>query len=351
MKITRTIPLALLSLFASFIMAQDNIQGVKISMEKGIPHENAMLEVEIEPGQNKGLLLPQVTNDPNGDGGENEFSRSFRKALMKGENGDASAAGMIIYASPENQNNKGVWYYDGEAFMRLSMPPGSIIMFSGSLDGKFDENGVGINEYYGWAMCNGYKGSEEDNDPVTEFLRNNSMNFLPDLRGRFVVGATESVGGADLGDVARYKIKSTKDNDGDKGETKIALEEKNLPDHTHMINVIGATQVNTIPSQTKISINMVQKVKFKWSHATIHGGRRSSKYKPLDNFFGMDSDHKRETELSTTGDATLRLNNELEITGEEHTHVANILENPNMKAEPFENRPPFYVVAYIIKVK
>jgi microcystin-dependent protein len=56
------------------------------------------------------------------------------------------------------------------------MPIGSVVMWSGTINitTNFDANGAGVvgTQYEGWQMCNGYNGS-------------------PDLRGRFVVGRVD----------------------------------------------------------------------------------------------------------------------------------------------------------------
>lgn len=324
---------------AIVVCAQESVQGVKISMEKGAPHDNAILELEVEPGENKGLLLPRVTTDPN-DGGS-----SFKNALGN----DETAKGMIIYAD-RTDNKKGVWYYDGEAFIRMSLPVGSIMMYGGSLTGKFDQNGVGINEYYGWALCNGYNGQSGSAGDVNiqQFLTDNGgMNSLPDLRGRFIVGASRNVGGPSNYSGENY----TMNNSG--GDHEITVETNNIPLHLHNVTVN-----NTDPSSV-VRANQTMNVNFSHTHPFTY--RTYFADKPCNRcdgehvieHFNGNTDGPNEIEIAApTEPGSLTINGSLQIEGDAHEHTATITnDNNSYPNDPIDIRPPYYVLAYIIKIK
>jgi len=346
MKITQILAvlLAMVATFCTAIAGETNVQGVKISMEKGVPHKNAMLEVEIEPGENRGILLPQVTTDPNT--GNNSFKSSL--------NNDPTAKGMIIYVNPDessNKNNEGVWYYDGQSFMRMSMPAGSIIMYSGSLTGKFDEHGIGINEYHGWAICNGYKGNEgsSGDEMVAYFLTNNgNMPGLPDLRGRFVVGATENVGGTPVGDTEKYALGAKKDVEGEAGENITKLKIENLPDHEHPFEIKESLITNKVRPGQPVSVELEQSINFDvfWRSFDLSGRNEDRGWNRISQTESLDYPET----LKTNGNATLTVNAALELDNATHDHDYTKLDT-EFNGESFDNRPEFYVVAYIIKIK
>ncbi|MEP1577705.1 MAG: hypothetical protein ABJJ87_01820, partial [Lentilitoribacter sp.] len=79
------------------------------------------------------------------------------------------------------------------------VPPGGIVMQTGSTVGRYDKTGLGIagTSYEGWAICN-------------------SQNGTPDLRGRFVLGCNDATPAGTKG-----------------GEENVTLTIEQMPSHTH----------------------------------------------------------------------------------------------------------------------
>jgi microcystin-dependent protein len=108
---------------------------------------------------------------------------------------------------------------------------GMIVMYSGTFAGKFDVNGTGISVMVGFQICNGYGG-------------------VPDLRGRFIVGAINGVPSS-TGDPTAPEVDPT-DPDNENynmsdtgGEGKHLLTSGEMPSHTHGVTDAGHTHTVT----------------------------------------------------------------------------------------------------------
>lgn len=106
---------------------------------------------------------------------------------------------------------------------------GSVKYFSGVVSGNFDSTGLGIGEWYGWALCNGKNGS-------------------PDLRGRFIVGQGNT-------DVNNYGYVNNEKGkyltlSGTGNASFRILVPANLPPHDHRFNYsredVGATNSQAV---------------------------------------------------------------------------------------------------------
>lgn len=170
-----------------------------------------------------------------------------------------------------------------------AVPQGAIIMWSGSP----------TNIPHGYALCNGNNGT-------------------PDLRDRFVVGA----GGG-------YAAGSTG------GQNEVTLSEAQTPlrTHNHSVNITTSTGGNH-DHNSSISVN--QNDANERSAYAGHGlGRGSSQGR----------------QATGTGSATMRNYAKTEAAGA-HSHSVNgntSTEN-NTNVSPHENRPPYYALAYIMKL-
>ncbi len=173
------------------------------------------------------------------------------------------------------------------------VPPGGIVMFSGDVSQTFDADGKGLagTRYEGWQLCNG-------------------NNNAPDLRNRFVVAA----GG-------KYKR-------GDNGgKDMIALSVDHMPAHKHSGRTGGtgkhehwiegtdanglAWRQRRIPGTTTVDMG--------WG-----GGKNSDPNKM--HWRGM-------VNTNTTGN---------------HSHP--FTTGATGKSQPHENRPPFYALAFIMRL-
>jgi microcystin-dependent protein len=174
------------------------------------------------------------------------------------------------------------------------VPTGGIIMWSGTVTGNFT-NGLGVagTEYDGWALCDGRNGT-------------------PDLRGRFVVGLTNS-------DLTNYSYPNTEKNapeylviGNNGGKDSASLTIANLPPHNHT----GTTD-NDGAHFHMIKMDNVQ------------GGVAYAYNIP--ECFQSDQDYQ----IPTNTDGAHSHNFTTQNTGSGTKH---------------ENRPPYYVLAYIMKL-
>jgi hypothetical protein len=157
---------------------------------------NWYLGQEIQANQNVyfpgnvgiGTTAPGAKLDVSGD-------IKFSGALMP--NGDPGINGQVLMS--QGANNPPVW-----SSLSVSLPPGSIIMYSGPW--YFDSTGLGVGPLTGWALCNGNNGT-------------------PDLSDRFVMGTTASSTLKSIG-----------------GANSYTLSVSQLPPHSHTISWDGSHQ-------------------------------------------------------------------------------------------------------------
>jgi microcystin-dependent protein len=176
---------------------------------------------------------------------------------------------------------------------------GSIIMYYGTVSGNF-VNGLGQGEYRGWALCDG---------------RNNT----PDLRGQFIVGSSN-------GDASSYGYINSERNrpdyiltdsvgyriDSVGGAYEVTLTTAEMPAHTHPGSVTNST------------------------------GSHTHSYNSPD---GCD-----DVVLSSTSGCFMADPNSTLQSGSagNHSHTPSIAAQGGGNAH--ENRPPYYTLAYIIKL-
>ncbi|MEM0998635.1 MAG: hypothetical protein AAGN35_16370 [Bacteroidota bacterium] len=182
------------------------------------------------------------------------------------------------------------------------VPPYGIIMYSGPMN-NFNSNGVGSGDYEGWQLCNG-------------------LNSSPDLRGQFVVGWTNGVNNnPDFVNTEKLVTDyQTIGNNG--GEREVTLDTNQIPEHTHKINVSSVGNHR---------------------HATVAGSNASDgnaliqQYKSFgdDDSYSLRKDDDDDTPYAYSSYAG------------GHTHTVNAEKVGGGDAH--ENRPPFYVLAFIMK--
>lgn len=133
------------------------IRGFSIAEDSLPPHPNAILDVR---SINKGFLPPRVSLTTLND---------FPKGNL--------SPGLMFYV--EDAEKQGHYVWDGLKFVRLEpidviYPVGSIIAITELPNGadEFYSTGQGQGKYACWAICNGNNGT-------------------PDLRDRFIVGASK----------------------------------------------------------------------------------------------------------------------------------------------------------------
>jgi microcystin-dependent protein len=170
-----------------------------------------------------------------------------------------------------------------------TVPLGGIIMWSGSLDQL----------PAGWALCDG----STKNSRVT-----------PDLRGRFIVGAGSNAAGG----LTSRSVGATG------GNEQSTLTVAQLPSHTH--RVTGTT-------------------------STAGGHTHTVSKAPLDDRNFTDSNNNQT--LGVVGDATSTVVQRTMNTGSagDHTHTFDVTSASTGSNEAFSNMPPFYALAFIMRVQ
>jgi hypothetical protein len=198
-------------------------------------------------------------------------------------------------------------------------PVGGIMMWSGSYTGTFDSTGLGIGDLVGWALCNG-------------------NNTTPDLRGRFVVGAINQVPSSGAPNLAPEVDPSSGNpnyNIGDSGGLyQIGLAKANIPPHTHGPGTLSITGGDHIHDSWVTDVigdggtgfraagvgdtgtNNPEGTGGSWPVTRTSGGNDGGHTHPSNEFSGA-------TENGAADD---------------------------LQGTPFDNRPPFYALAYIMRV-
>jgi len=173
------------------------------------------------------------------------------------------------------------------------LPRGTVLMIaSAEIDDWFNINGKGLGEYAGWYLCDGRNGS-------------------PDLRGRFVVGRDVS------NSVSSYASIGMKG-----GLDKVVLTANQMPSHSH-----------TFQAQTSAS------------------GAHSHNYNDITYADGCDVivPMYRGIRTGTANNRACQIGRTTEATSNHNHNISGATSNIGGN-QPQENRPPYYVIAYIIYI-
>lgn len=181
------------------------------------------------------------------------------------------------------------------------VPPGGIVMFSGAINKSFDANGTGIRgtPYEGWQFCNG-------------------KNDSPDLRDRFIVGAGSS-----------YQVNAIG------GQDTVTLGVAEMPSHTHSARAQGGEHRHVIPTDTggggegwgqeRMLQAGVYTSPTKWANANTYAytfGGNVAQWKKNSAPKGGKGEHNHNVTITASG-----------------------------RGGGHENRPPFFALAYIMKLR
>lgn len=190
--------------------------------------------------------------------------------------------------------------------LNVVMPPGGIIMWSGSV--------ASIPE--GWALCDGAQGT-------------------PDLRGRFVVGAGGDYAPGDTG-----------------GADSVTLSESQIPSHNHTMDGAGAhshtAAGNGSHSHSGTTSNSGGHSHTVPTYGASSGtqGNRISRYNTIGTQATSASTlsagiHSHSFNTNTVGNHSHTIS-----AVSDHTHAINSAGGD----ESHENRPPYYALAYIMRL-
>ncbi len=299
------------------------------------PHQAAIMQMN---APDKGMIVPRiyqgyrVITDTAGADGLFYFDTSDNKyyyytkqrgwqclnPLYSQSPAAMTAEGAATFQSPVQVNNSVSVRDTVNAFKFKGygiLPVGSIIMWSGTL-GDFDLHGLGVRTMDGWALCNGRKYGN---------VRS------PDLRGRFIVGAINGIayGGEDEApEVDPYRSTDGRQNPnyqmcetGGKSYHKLNANESALPSHQHS----GVTNHDGAHSHD-IRVDLIE-------------DRQPSGKAFAIGSFGQDQYH------IYPGYA---LNNSASYHQHGFTTSSTAIASA---ASAHENRPPYFAVAYLIRVK
>jgi microcystin-dependent protein len=174
-----------------------------------------------------------------------------------------------------------------------SFPLGMIIIWSGAI----------VNIPTGWQLCNGTNGT-------------------PDLRDRFVVGAGSS-----------YAVGATG------GTSTVSISESQMPPHTHETVI---TSISPAGSHTHSNVTTATNANHTHPvspNIVFTPGPVASK--GTGAFFGT---------ISGSGDGGSHDHPVSTAPAGSHSHALTMSVNPAGSGDPHENRPPYYALAFIMKV-
>lgn len=185
-------------------------------------------------------------------------------------------------------------------------PIGGIIMYSG------------VGEPDGWAICNGQ-------------TKNNRTT--PDLTGRFIVGAGTADSNAPSADIVG---KNYKMNDKD-GKNDVTLTVNQMPAHNHTVN-------NTLSVSDDISAVSAEAGEHthKYSRPNPKSGGTSQ-----NNGWWLDNDTSWDTYTTQAAGAhkhSITINGGVSLNG-------SVSLGNSGNGQAHENRPPYYALAYIMRVQ
>lgn len=300
--------IVILCTILGLILSTTNNSAGQVGFNNPNPDASSILDLK---STDKGLLIPRMTSDE-------------RKAIT------TPAPGLLVF----DTEFKMFFFFDGSKWVGLNpwkyledpnqvemtteaptttkvnrlhvegfssnalVPSGAILMWSG------DENTVPE----GWALCNGQTVTYEGRTTRT-----------PDLKGRFVVGYDPSDFSYD--DPGALSAGNTSDTGETGGRRTVTLSGSNLPRHRHSIDITTSG-----PSTTTNPLSP-------------NGGIYQREFD-----VGLTRTHTIQT---LTARGVLQFRAEMD-----HTHTIDGDTGFTGSSTPaaVENRPPYYVLAYIIKL-
>jgi microcystin-dependent protein len=284
-----------LVIFCLFLSSESICQN-SVGIGTATPDKTAVLEIS---SNSKGLLIPRLS--------QAEITTI-----------NSPAVGLMVY----NTNNAGFEFYDGTKWDAVGLPKGSVIMWTGTIAPM------------GWALCDGTGGT-------------------PNLSGRFIVGYQSPS--------ADY---STIGNTG--GVQSVTLSVAQLPAHSHTVN----SHNHAIDIQTDATGEHLHGM-------TLHGGSGSNSERIMNAGVGTPRTTVpswTKSQETTGSSAETIIDGPLSYTG--HAQDNSQYQNQNADLKPagmhrhrvvgatsssggsinstgsdnsHENRPPYYVLAYIMK--
>jgi microcystin-dependent protein len=299
----------LLFLSHSTLFAQ-RAGGVLISSENNNEKADPSAILEVKSTE-KGVLIPRLS-------------------LNERDNIRPNTDALTVFVTDDEE--KGFWYFDDSEqdwVKLLVVDPGSpgmlvpqmgVIMYCGSSSNFDPETGIGLlgTEMEGWRLCNG-------------------IDNAPDLTGRFIVGHDPN--NTDYNSVAKPK-----------GNINYTMSEQFLPPHTHLLENSG--DINMTFSHTHTPEERGRETdpgEFESSHShpmptksNDSKGKfsRKSPHKSNDETFWNTTKEKANIVEIKSADAIVNVTIKDDIIGE----------SSGGSKLSVDNRPLYYVLAYIIRM-
>lgn len=310
---------AIMIMVATIHVAMAQKEGVSIKTLQAPPDQSSMLDVE---STNKGVLAPRVA-----------LVNVKDKAPIVNP-----AKSLLVYNTaisgtyPENVK-PGFYFWDGQQWRRMiESDPGmsgggvapleSIIMWSGAFPDIPP----------GWQLCDGQRLDTLKNpESPLELPPYPDTYTTPNLSGKFIVGyqyhLPESIGETDYKSIGRKG--------GDNFKT---MGDANMPlhDHAGLANVSGSLPItgNTLANTDLHTHKYVDNNMMQESNSGVRALTNASR--------------ENETKITTSsaGNHKHLIQGDYDVKGE-----VDLTLNSDGATKPIENRPPYYVLAYIIRVQ
>jgi hypothetical protein len=281
------------------LLAQSTPTGVGIGIEN--PDENAILDITVT-GAAKGLLIPRLDNGKIG---------TFPAAL---------AEGMLVYNT--TYHNFQYWY-NGK-WENVGTPRGGIIMWSGSSTTLPN----------GWVLCDGRRYLKDGTVDASGI--NVTAIVTPNLQGRFIVGYQSTNTAYDQPGNLSSGNTTTPGETGGLETVTLSAAQSGLRAHEHDVTITSHA-INVSPHTHGVNDPG-------HSHL-IHTGRDGGNGEITREDAQSSSD--KTTKTATTGISIQSTTTNITIAN----HTVDVLEKPAEDATAsHENRPPYYVLAFIMKL-
>lgn len=206
------------------------------------------------------------------------------------------------------------------AFVQAAIPSGVILLWSGSI----------ASIPSGWALCNGSNGT-------------------PDLRNRFVVGAGST-----------YSVGNTG------GADSVTLTSAQIPSHTHTVTTTGSTSSSGAHTHTFSGTTGNMSANATHTHNISDPGHTHTLTYPIINAQGATAGNEAGANTSSATTNSSKTGITINSTSVEHTHtysgttVSNGAHTHTLTltstaantggGTSHENRPPYYALAYIMRL-
>ncbi len=272
-----------------FVMCNIKIATAQVGIGNNTPHSSAVLDVNNNEAQ--GLLVPRLTN---------------------GQRNNAASAGAADGLLSYDAGNDNFYYYRQNTWQPIAMPQNSIVMWFGNPNNVPD----------GWALCNGrWYNPSNNNDNGTSQTTTRTV-LTPNLGGRFIAGYSGSGSYASVGNTG--------------GATNVTLNASQIPAHNHT----GSTSNGGAHTHDFEDIFHVAKN----SDHTVSPTVGRTNFRP--NLVGSGVPGAGDTD----GDGLWTSYFDLE-TESDGNHSHSFTTNNNTGGGgAHENRPPYYVLAFIMKL-